>query len=127
MKGIVRKLDDLGRVSLPIEYRRQLGYEDKQGIDLYIVNNVVHLEKGNGRRIDYLGRYTLPIEVRRGLKLDNEDLVDMWVENNCIHIRKATLQCVICECDDESQLEKVKGVLVCRSCGIEIRDKFMED
>lgn len=127
MKGIVRKLDDLGRITIPMEYRRQLGYEDKQGIDLYIVGNVIHLEKGVGRCLDELGRYTLSIEVRRRLRIDNREYVDMWIEDDGIRIKKAALQCVFCGYEDEKQLMEVEGILICRSCGSKVADKFMEE
>ncbi|MBE5966973.1 MAG: AbrB family transcriptional regulator, partial [Lachnospiraceae bacterium] len=77
MKGIVRKLDELGRITLPIEYRRTLSYGERQGFDLYVDGNAIHLKRGNGRKLDQLGRYTLPIEVRRSLRFDDGELVDM--------------------------------------------------
>lgn len=127
MRGIVRKLDYLGRVTIPIEYRKQLGYEDKQGIDLHIVGNSMLLKKGVGRCLDELGRYTIPAEVRRGLKIGDEELVDMWIEDDGIRIKKASLQCVICGSEDEEQLMDVEGVFICEDCGCKVVDKFMED
>lgn len=127
MKGIVRKLDYLGRVIIPMEYRKQLSYEDKQGLDLHIVGNVMHLEKGVGRCLDELGRYTLPVEVRRRLRIDIREYVDMWIEDDGIRIKKAALQCVFCGCEDEEQLMEVEGALICRSCGFKVVDKFMEE
>lgn len=127
MKGTARKLDYLGRITLPIEYRRQLKYESNQGIDLYIVGNVMHLEKGDGRCLDDLGRYTLPIEVRKGLKLKDGELVDMWIENGVIRIKKASLQCVVCGSEEEKDLMDVEGVLICRTCAVKVISKFSEE
>lgn len=135
MKGIVRKLDNLGRITLPMEYRRSFGIEvgENAPIGIYADRNIIrlHMKKekfvGIVRDLDELGRLTLPIEIRRALRFDDRELVDMWIDNEEICIRKATLQCVICGSDDEEQLMDIDGVLVCRGCGTKIRDKFMED
>lgn len=127
MRGIIRNLDYLGRITIPKEYRKKLGYEYKQEIDLYIVGNVMHLERGIGRSLDDLGRYTIPIEVRRRLGLEVGEPVDVWVEDDGICIKKACLQCVICGSEDEKQLMNIDGVLICRDCGVKVVDKFMED
>lgn len=128
MKGIIRAIDELGRITPPIEIRRDLNYEDKQGLSLSVINKTIHLKKGSGRKLDSLGRYTLPIEIRRGLELGYKEFVDMWVEDEEICIRKASLQCVICgEEADERKLIDVDDVLICRKCGDKVVDKFMEE
>lgn len=127
MKGIVRRLDELGRITLPIEYRRALDYDANQGLLMYLKGNVICLKKGKGRKLDSLGRYTIPIEVRRTLKFDECELVDTWIEDGEVRIRKASLQCVICGSEDERKLLDVEGVLICRKCGTKVIDKFMED
>lgn len=37
--GIVRKVDELGRIVLPIELRRTLGIEEKDSLDIFIDGN----------------------------------------------------------------------------------------
>ena len=34
--GIVRKVDELGRIVLPIELRRNLGIEEKDALEIYV-------------------------------------------------------------------------------------------
>jgi len=34
--GIVRKIDELGRIALPIETRKQLGFEIKDGLEILV-------------------------------------------------------------------------------------------
>lgn len=128
MKGIIRRLDYLGRITLPIEYRRTFGIKERDHtpIGIYIKDNVIRLhmngEKffGMVRKLDVLGRLTLPIEMRRSLNFDSEELVDMWIEDGEICLRKASLQCVICGDVNEDKLLSVDGVLICRSCGAKI-------
>lgn len=63
--GIVRKLDELGRIVLPIELRRTLNIEDKAPLEIFVEDNKIVLQKyqpacifcGNAEDVfDYKGR-----------------------------------------------------------------------
>ncbi|MDO5547837.1 MAG: AbrB/MazE/SpoVT family DNA-binding domain-containing protein [Eubacteriales bacterium] len=43
--GIVRKVDELGRVVLPIELRRTLGIEVKDSLEIYVDGSQIILKK----------------------------------------------------------------------------------
>lgn len=43
--GIVRKVDELGRVVIPIELRRTLSIEKKDSLEIYVDENSVVLRK----------------------------------------------------------------------------------
>jgi len=43
--GIVRKVDELGRVVLPIELRRTLNISEKDALEIYVDGNQVILKK----------------------------------------------------------------------------------
>lgn len=43
--GIVRKIDELGRVVLPIELRRTLGIAEKDAVEIYIEEDMIILKK----------------------------------------------------------------------------------
>jgi len=43
--GIVRKVDELGRIVLPIELRRTLGIEEKDRIDIFVDGESIILRK----------------------------------------------------------------------------------
>ena len=43
--GIVRKIDDLGRIVLPIEMRNRLGIGPGSGVEIYFENNAIILRK----------------------------------------------------------------------------------
>jgi transcriptional pleiotropic regulator of transition state genes len=43
--GIVRKVDDLGRVVIPIELRRTLNIEEKDALEIYVDNDKIILKK----------------------------------------------------------------------------------
>lgn len=43
--GIVRKIDDLGRIVLPIELRRTLGISDRDSLEIYVDDSNIVLKK----------------------------------------------------------------------------------
>lgn len=43
--GIVRKLDELGRITLPIELRRTLGVSDKDALEISVEDDKIILNK----------------------------------------------------------------------------------
>ncbi len=43
--GIVRKVDELGRVVIPVEIRRTLDIEEKDALEIYIDNEHIILKK----------------------------------------------------------------------------------
>lgn len=43
--GIVRKVDDLGRVVIPIELRRTLGIEERDALEIYVDEEKIVLKK----------------------------------------------------------------------------------
>jgi transcriptional pleiotropic regulator of transition state genes len=44
VKGIVRNIDELGRVVLPKEIRRSLNIKEKDPVDIYLRNGVICIE-----------------------------------------------------------------------------------
>ena len=63
--GIVRKVDELGRIVLPIELRRTLNIEEKDSLEIYVDEDTIILRKyqpacifcGNARDVvDYKGK-----------------------------------------------------------------------
>lgn len=43
--GIIRKVDELGRVVIPIELRRVMGIEEKNSIEIYVDSDRIILQK----------------------------------------------------------------------------------
>ena len=43
--GIVRKVDEVGRVVIPIELRRTLGIAEKDALEIYVDNDQIVLKK----------------------------------------------------------------------------------
>jgi len=61
--GIVRKVDELGRVVIPIELRRTLGIEVKDALEIYVDSEKIILKKyepaclfcGNADNVKHFG------------------------------------------------------------------------
>lgn len=45
--GVVRKFDELGRITLPIELRRNLGVGDKDPLEIFVDEDTILLKKYN--------------------------------------------------------------------------------
>ncbi len=43
--GIVRRVDELGRIVLPIELRRTLGINERDSLEIYVDNTQIILKK----------------------------------------------------------------------------------
>lgn len=43
--GIVRKVDELGRVVLPVELRRNMGIKIKDSLEIFVEDNMIILKK----------------------------------------------------------------------------------
>ena len=68
--GIVRKVDELGRVVIPIELRRTLNIEEKDSLEIYVDGEHIILKKyepacifcGNAKDVvQYKGKNICPI------------------------------------------------------------------
>ena len=45
IQGIIRKIDDLGRIAIPKDYRRQLDIKEGQDLEIVIVNDFIVIGK----------------------------------------------------------------------------------
>lgn len=43
--GVVRRVDELGRIVIPIELRRTMGIEEKDALEIYVDNDKIILKK----------------------------------------------------------------------------------
>jgi transcriptional pleiotropic regulator of transition state genes len=127
-KGIIKKMDPLGRVTVPMEYRKTAGINafDRVGLELH--GSVIHVILpsnmgkfvGIDRPFDELGRITLPIEMRTSLNFEECQKVDLYFEGNVLCIKK-----VGCHyCGKTELLKEFKGFHVCNDCADELHGRF---
>lgn len=76
--GIVRKLDELGRITLPIELRRTLGVGERDPLEIFVDEDKIILKKYeptdifNGNKedlIDYCGKKVSKESIKQLAKL----------------------------------------------------------
>jgi len=92
LRGMVRRVDNLGRILVPKEYRKELGLEEDNKIELATLPDglLVLPVRGDGpaRRIDALGRINIPVGARRALGIGYYDELEMFLLRDGIFIRK---------------------------------------
>lgn len=86
MEKVSRKVDELGRIVIPIEMRKELDIKENDSLIAYIDTNRIILEKG--REVDALGRYVIPYETRKALEIGEKEEIDIQVVDNKIILSK---------------------------------------
>lgn len=74
--GIVRNLDELGRVVIPIEMRRQLGIEVRDGVEIAIDGDVITVRKFQEADV-FTGRITEDLVEYHGKKVSKETIKEL--------------------------------------------------
>ena len=78
--GVVRKLDELGRITLPMELRRSLDLNEKDALQIYVDGDKIILEKYSpsdifsGRKenlVEYKGKKVSVESIKELAKLAN--------------------------------------------------------
>ncbi len=127
--GIVRKVDQLGRVVLPKELRKTLNIKEvEDSLEIYVEDNRIVLRKydeeegvsGIVRRVDQLGRIVLPIELRRNMNIAEEkDSLEIFVDQNKIVLKKYEPACIFC--GNAKNVFVFKGKNICPECVEELK------
>lgn len=126
--GVVRKIDQLGRIVIPKELRRTFNLvENKDTLEIHVEDNKVILRKfdekeitGISRGIDQLGRIVLPIELRRKLGIIEErDSLEFFVDNDSIILQKYEPSCTFCQ--NARNVYSFKGKNICPDCLRELK------
>lgn len=131
-RGIVRKIDELGRITIPMEYRKAIGASEKERLGMYVENDILHLFKvdddfvGFARYLDELGRWTLPIEIRRTLNCDIRQKMDIYIDSSSVFDNTKVIcvsKCGCSWCNNTDHLMEVKGHMLCNNCANDVVDE----
>lgn len=128
--GIVRKVDQLGRIVIPKELRKALKIvEIEDSLEIYMEDGTIVLKKipdeieaeGVARKVDQLGRIVLPIELRRMLDIVEErDSLEIYIDSEKIFLKKYMPACIFCS--DARNIYSFKGKNICLNCIDEIKE-----
>lgn len=121
--GMTRRVDELGRVVLPIEMRKGKIVEGETKVkihklDNYVVFEIVEDTEEYTRKIDELGRVVIIKEFRDELKWKEKDLIEIWNYEKYYILKKVENKCIFC--NRLNKLESYKGKLVCNKCKEEL-------
>ncbi len=122
--GIVRRIDDLGRLVFPIEIRRILDIVHGDKVEIYVTDNkivckkyiedAVHPATSVVRPVDSLGRTVIPMEVRKMLSLPVKAAMQIFVDGDGIILKEYEEKCVFCGSSDN--LFDFKNKKICSLC-----------
>ncbi|MFR1888368.1 MAG: AbrB/MazE/SpoVT family DNA-binding domain-containing protein [Anaerostipes caccae] len=73
--GIVRKLDELGRITLPIELRRNLDIEDRGALEIFVDDDTIILRKYNPADV-FTGEMNELVEYK-GKKVSKSSIIEL--------------------------------------------------
>lgn len=73
--GIVRKLDELGRITLPIELRRNLDVNERDPLEIFVDDNKIILKKYDPSDI-FTGEMDDLVEYR-GKKVSKKSILEL--------------------------------------------------
>lgn len=126
--GIVRRVDQLGRIVVPKEIRKNLNIvEAVDCMEIYLEDGMIVFKKFDGnvntagivRRVDQLGRVVLPIELRRMLNIVEErDALEIFVADGSVLLKKYEPSCTFC--GNIKDVFPYKGKNICENCIEEI-------
>lgn len=128
--GIVRKVDQLGRIVIPKELRRTLKIEEiTDSLEIYLETGTIVLRKiksgendsGVSRKVDQLGRIVLPVELRRNLDIvEEKDALEVFIDEDRIVLKKYAPACIFCS--NAKNIFSFKGKNICTYCLDELKE-----
>lgn len=124
VNGIIRKLDELGRVVIPVVYRNGKVKDGEtkiliHNIEEYVIIEILkdQLSKTN-KKFDELGRVVVNVEIRNKLAWRVKDNIEIWNCENYFILRKKEIECIFC--GNKKNLNKYKEKFICNRCKKEI-------
>lgn len=124
--GITRKLDELGRLVIPSEYRNGKVVDGVTPVKVYNIGDYVVVElldkvekDKNTKKFDELGRIVVQIEIRKKLNWNSNDKIKIWDCEKYFIMQKEKNECVFCGRKDN--LIEYKNQLLCEQCKKELK------
>jgi len=122
-EGIARKLDELGRIVIPVDFRNGK-YEEGTVVylnvwnDYLIVTNENKYDTGIEKKFDELGRIQITKEIRELLNWEFRDSLMIWSFESGLILKKVEEKCIFCR--QNEQLEEFKNKYICFNCKKEL-------
>lgn len=128
--GIVRKIDELGRIVLPKEIRTTMNIEGRAPLEITVEKDLIILTKyddllgksGIVRKVDELGRVVLPKELRKTFNLQKNKPLEFFIDEKRIILKQfdSDKTCMITGIIDDKNFVFENGKLVLSKDGANI-------
>ena len=124
--GIIRKIDELGRITIPSGICGSLGIVNGvSSIDVWLQDDMVALQRTEesnqnalySRLIDRNGRYIIPKEIRVRLGLDYGVVIEFFLDGKTIFVKRSLPYCKLCYTTEN--LVRITSGDICKKCGSE--------
>lgn len=121
--GMRRRIDELGRIVIPIVYRREK-FENGSSVYFQIIDDCLLVTEneefgfGIKKKFDELGRIQVTKEIRDELNWNVKDSIKIWSLNGMLILKKTDYKCVFC--DSEDKIQSFKNKFICSSCKHEL-------
>lgn len=120
--SILRKVDALGRIVLPIGMRSIMNWDIGDSIEIFVKNGGIYLKKfdssnivsGMVRNLDTLGRIVIPMEIRRTFDIRSNDGIEILLNSGQIILKKCQNRCIFC--NSIGDLVNFKNKAICKDC-----------
>lgn len=128
-KGLTRKLDNLGRIVIPKEYRNGGGFYPKQVVVIDFIDDCVIIKKQENSEIDYarkidgLGRVVIPKEFRDTWDWQENDILNISTYKSYLLVKKVNATCVFCH--KENDIETYINKYICNECKQKLLKKML--
>lgn len=119
-----RRIDWMGRISIPSEMRKKLQLEARDEVFMGIVGEEIYLSKQPvtdfiSRRLDDVGRLCIPKEFRSKLSIADDAMLDCSLDYDVIKLSRSKVCCVMC--GGSENVRNVKMIRLCQDCVEEIK------
>lgn len=99
--GIERKLDELGRIVIPKNYREGKVEDGETKVEIYQINDwviieILDKETKKFKKFDELGRVVIYIEIRNKLNWEEADPIEIWNYEKGFILKKVQKKCIFC-------------------------------
>ncbi len=127
--GIIRKVDELGRLVIPKPIIKRFGYKERQAISIVLVENEFIVlspidEEEVGRRLDDLNRIVIPKELRDRLGIIQNMPMEVFVAADRRVVLK-TYRETCCACGKTGTLSVIRGnKKICDICANWIKENL---
>lgn len=134
--GIVRRLDEIGRITLPMELRKTMNIESRDPLEIHVEKDMIVItkydeilgESGIVRKIDDLGRIVLPKEFKYTLKLKLNNNLEIFTDEKRIILKQCFLDkvCMITGVINDNNFSFDNGKFVLSKGGANILIKELQ-